>query len=178
MYARSIILSAISVFAFSGFAGNAHAADPACKPVFDAMVKMAGTPNHQYLSESAAYRAAPGSGEIITTSSAMYVKVSGAWHKDVYNPQQQMAEMREAATSKPMTCTHLRDEAVAGEPTALYATTEKQDDGDTVDSQLWISKSRGLPVRQTIDVDVGGKAGKSHSELRIDYKNVQAPAGS
>lgn len=173
------ILASCTIFAIGCAAAGTvvHAADPACKPVFDAMTKMAGTPNHQYLTQTAAYHAASTGGEIVTTANAMYIKAAGAWHRDTYNPQQQMAEMREAAATKPVTCKHVRDESVNGEPAALYATREKQDDGDVVDSQLWISKSRGLPVRQTIDIDVGGKFGKSHSELRIDYTNVQAPAG-
>lgn len=158
------------------FGTAVHAADPACKPVFDAMTRMAGTPNHQYMTETAAYRAAPTQGEIITTANATYVKAAGAWHRSAYNPQQQMAEMREAAAGKPATCKHVRDESINGEPAALYDTRENQD-GDTVNSQLWISKSRGLPVKQTIDMDVGGKLGKSHSELRIEYANVQPPAG-
>lgn len=156
---------------------TAHASNPACKPVFDAMTKLAGTPNHEYQTQTAASRAAPENGEIITTADAMYVKVAGAWHRDTYDPQQQMAEMRQAAATKPMTCKYLRDETVDGESTALYDTTETVEGGDIVNSQLWISKSRSLPVKQTIDMDVGGKLGKSHSELRISYINVQVPAG-
>ena len=60
---------------------------------------------------------------------------------------------------------------------ALYDTVNKQEDGTSVDSRVWISKSRGLPLKQTIDMDVGGKRGKSHTEVSIDYANVQAPVG-
>jgi len=169
----------LATIAMTGFATitPAFAADPSCKPVLDAMIKMAGTPYHQYLSETAAYHAAPTRGEIITTMDAMYVKVRGTWHRDAHNPQQAVTEMRQAANAKPMNCKYLRDESVGSEATALYDTFEKQEDGETVKSQLWISKSRGLPIKQTIDMDVGGKLGKSHSELRIDYANVQPPAG-
>jgi len=156
---------------------SAHAADAACKPVFDAMMKMAATPNHQYLTETAAYSKGSTNGEIITTPTAMYIKAAGSWHSDAYNPQQQVTELRQAYAAKPMTCKYLRDESAGGEAAAMYDTRETQDDGTVVISQLWISKSHGLPVKQTIDMDVGGKNGKSHNELRIDYANVQPPAG-
>lgn len=156
----------------------AHAADPACKPVFDAMTKMAATPNHQFMTETAAFNAGPRNSEVVTTAGATYVKVAEKWHTSPYNPQQQVKEMREASRSASETCQHLRDETVAGEPAALYSTRDKQEGGDTVDSQIWVSKTRGLPVKQTIDIDVGGKLGKSHTDVRIDYSNVQAPAGA
>lgn len=158
------------------FAAPADAADAACKPVFDAMANMAGTPNHQHMTENAAFNAGPQNSEIITTPTAMYVKVAGSWHRSVYNPRQQAAELRQAYEQQQLTCKYLRDESVDGEAAALYDTRQTQDDGGTVvDSQLWISKSRGLPLKQTIDMDVGGKRGKSHSELRMDYTHVQAP---
>jgi hypothetical protein len=172
---RSIIPAlACTLFAL---AVPAHAADPACKPVFDAMIKMAGTPSHQYMTENAAFNAGPQSSEVITTSTAMYVKAAGSWHRSDYNPQQAMAELREAAQSKRTACKYLRDDTVGGEAVALYDTRDEQEGGSVIDSQLWISKSRGLPLKQTIDMDVGGKKGKSHSELRFDYANMQPPAG-
>lgn len=156
----------------------AHAADPACKPVFDAMTRMAATPNHQFMTETAAFNAGPRNSEVITTAGATYVKIAGKWHASPYSPQQQANEMREASRTANETCQHMRDEVVAGEPAALYATRNKQDGGDTVDSQIWVSKRRELPVKQTIDIDVGGKLGKSHTDIRIDYINVQAPASA
>lgn len=157
---------------------TAHAADPACKPVLDAMTKAAATPNHLYMTETAAYNAAPESGESITTAHMMYVKAAGKWHATPYNAQQLVTEMREDSKTANIACQHLRDETVAGESVAVYNTQQKQAGGTTVNSQLWISKSRGLPVKQTTDMDVGGKRGKSHTDLRYDYSNVQAPAGA
>lgn len=156
----------------------AHATDPGCKPAFDAMAKMAGTPYHQTMTENAAFNKKPTHGEIISTADAMYVQVSGAWHRSPYNPRQAAAELREAANARQATCKYLRDETVAGEAVAVYDTQEKQDDGTVVASQLWISKSRGLPLKQTIDMDVGGRMGKSHSESHTDYANVRAPVGA
>jgi hypothetical protein len=47
---------------------------------------------------------------------------------------------------------------------------------ETVDTQIWISKSRGLPLKQIYDIDVnGGARCKSHTEIRYEYTNVTAP---
>jgi hypothetical protein len=44
-----------------------------------------------------------------------------------------------------------------------------------VDSQIWISRAKGLPLRQDMDIDVGGKNGKSHSSSRYEYGDVKPP---
>ena len=68
----------------------------------------------------------------------------------------------------------VRDEAVSGEPATLYKVHNQTPDG-TLDTQIWISKSRGLALKQINDLDVGGGArGKSHTETRYEYTNVTA----
>ena len=62
------------------------------------------------------------------------------------------------------------------EAATLYK-VHNQTANDTVDTQIWISKSRGLPLKGIYDIDVGGGArGKSHTEIRYEYTNVTAPA--
>ena len=174
----SIFTLASAVLAAAFVSTPARAApDPVCKPVFDALTKAAATPNHQFMTETRADKAAPESSEVIATTNMMYVKIAATWQGRPYNPQQQATEMREAFKTANLTCQHLRDETVAGDPVAVYNTRDKQEGGNIVDSQVWVSKARGLPVKQTIDMDVGGKGGKSHTEVRVDYANVQAPAG-
>ena len=158
--------------------GPAHAADPACKPVFDAMSKAAATPNHMFITTTEATNAKPESSETITTANMMYLKVDGAWRKEAYNAQQQVTEMQKAASTTNIACQHLRDDTVAGESVEIYNTEQQQEGGSTINSQLWISKARGLPVKQTMDMDVGGKFGKSHTDIRYDYSDVEAPAGA
>lgn len=175
---HTILLSICVLSTLCGTATTARAADAACKPVFDAMTKAAITPNHLFMTQTAAYNAAPESGETITTANKMYVNADGKWSTLPYNPQQQATEMREANKTGNVTCQYLRDEDVAGESTALYNTQDKQESGETITVQVWISKSTGLPVKQIMDMDVGGKRGKSHTDIRIDYSNVQAPAGA
>jgi hypothetical protein len=155
----------------------ASAASTDCKPVFDAMEKMAGTPNHLRMHRTAGF-AGPSDSESITTPDAMYVQVKGAWHRTPYDAQHAMADLRAESAPKNTTCTHLRDENVAGEDSAVYDTVDRQDEGETVNSRIWISKTRGLPVKQTIDMDIGGKQGKSHTDVLMDYADVKAPAGA
>lgn len=177
MSAKPLFLPAMAALAFAAATGAAHAADPACKPVTDAMVKAAGTPNHLRMHKTAAYKSAPSDGETITTANARYVKAAGSWHQRPYDPKQEMADMAQGFLTVKLSCKYLRDESVAGEDAALYDTVNTQEGGVTVDTRVWISKSRGLPIKQTMDMDVGGKQGKSHTEGTLDYVNVQPPAG-
>jgi hypothetical protein len=59
----------------------------------------------------------------------------------------------------------------------VYGTHSERSDGGhiTSDGQVWISKSRGLPLRDEIDIDSGGPAGKNHYSGRYEYTNVQPP---
>ena len=69
----------------------------------------------------------------------------------------------------------VRDEAVGGEPATLFKVHNKSE--DAVDVQIWVSKLRGLPLKQSYDLDVGGgPSGVSHNEIRYEYTNVTAPA--
>jgi hypothetical protein len=65
----------------------------------------------------------------------------------------------------------VRDEAVGGEPATLYKVHDATDAG-IVDSQIWISAARGLPLRQVVDMPET----KSHLDSRFDYANVRPPA--
>jgi hypothetical protein len=141
------------------------------------MSKLTTTPNHMSMKETATFHKGTMDSEVITTASTQYAKVNGTWHSSPYNAAQQLKDMQQAASSSKQTCKRVRDEMVDGEAAALYSAHDVQESGSTVDSQIWISKSRGLPIHQTIGIDVGGTRGKSHSDVRIDYANVQAPAG-
>ena len=177
MTIKTGLLPTLAALTFAVSGGPALAADAACKPVTDALVKLAGTPNHARMHVTAAYQSAPTDGETITTANAMYVKAGGTWRRSAYDPKNEMAEMTQGFLAQKISCKSVGDENVAGESAALYDTVNKQEDGTSVDSRVWISKSRGLPLKQTIDMDVGGKRGKSHTEVSIDYANVQAPVG-
>jgi hypothetical protein len=61
-----------------------------------------------------------------------------------------------------------------GEAVAVYSTHSETQDVKS-DAQLWISKSKGVPLREELRIDVGGKLGKSHYSMRYEYGNVQPP---
>ena len=71
----------------------------------------------------------------------------------------------------PTRCRYLKDELVAGEMAAVYSLKNK----GKVDSQIWISKAKGLPLRQEDDVDLGAGKGKSHNSTRYEYGNIKPP---
>ena len=153
----------------------AHAADAACGQVMAAMQKLATTPNHQYMTQAAAFNKKSEASEVIITDTTMYLQVAGKWQSRPYDPQKSAQELAAVGDMPGMTCDATGDETVDGQPASLIRTQQRQDDGDTVDGKMWISRSTGLPLRQTIDMDVGGKFGKSHTEERFEYTHVQAP---
>ncbi len=172
MRPRFSVLAFTAAMATSTFAPSVHAADPACKPVMDAMEKLVATPNHQFQTETGSFRKTPMSSETITTGNTLFVLVNGKWSSMPFNAQQALKDMQQSARSAKATCKYLRDEAINGEAAALYSSHNATDYG-TSDQHVWISKSRGLPLRQIIDISEG----KAHHEVRYEYANVQAPAG-
>ena len=78
--------------------------------------------------------------------------------------------------AKNVSCKYLRDESVKGESAAVYSTHNENEDTKE-DGQVWVSKSKGLPLRQEEDVDIG-YGDKRHHSTRYEYTNVQAPAVS
>jgi len=83
-------------------------------------------------------------------------------------------ERRNRDNARNMSCHYLHDETVEGETAALYSTHQETVHGK-IDSQTWISKNRGLILRQEIDIETGRPNGKSHMSSRYEYDNVEAP---
>lgn len=149
-----------------------------CAAVYAALGKLATTPNHQFMATRSDTHPGVGSDEVIVTRDAMYVQVKGQWHAHAYNGAESRRQIEQGARTAPDRCLHVRDESVDGVAASLYQTQNADGDGSSVDTQLWISSATGLPLRQRIDVDVGGKQGKSSTEVRFDYSDVVAPAGA
>ena len=151
------------------------AAASGCDAVISATLKVLHVPAHLYMTETAGFQGGKTrNAETIYLNGATYVRVNGPWRKSAISPKD-LSDAKEQGEQKAGTCTMVRDEAVNGEPATLYK-AHRQTPDDTVDTQIWISKSRGLPLRQINDIDVGGGAtGKSHTEIRYEYKNVTAP---
>ena len=125
-----------------------------CQPLHDATIKVLSTPNHVY-----------------TTQTADFLR---GWSR--MTAQDMAQQEQENWKNSKVTCQHLRDESVNGEAAALYNVHTVTED-TTTDAQVWISKSKGVPLREELDMNVGGMAGKSHMSMRYDYANVQPPAG-
>ena len=148
-----------------------------CQLVHDATIKVLTTPNHVYTTQTADFlQGKTRQGEIIHINGAMYVNINGKWTRSRMTAQDLVEQERENWQTSKVTCQHLRDESVNGEGAALYSVHTVSEDR-TTDAQVWVSKSKGVPLREELDMNVGGAAGKSHMTLRYDYANVQAPAG-
>jgi hypothetical protein len=147
-----------------------------CDGVIAAAIKVLEVPAHLYMTETAGVNGGKTkNAETIYLNGVTYVNVNGRWLKSPISPKE-LEEGKKESEQKNGMCSVVRDEAVNGEPATLYKVHNQTPD-DTVDTQIWISKSKGLPLRQIDDIDAGGGArGKSHTEIRYEYTNVTAPA--
>ena len=154
--------------------------DPTCKALYDASRKANLTANHMYMTTVAAYNHnQPENSEMISTGGAngvMYIMVRGKWTRSRLTPGELVKDKEQGQASAKNTCRYLRDETLSGEATSVYSSHADTETGK-MDTTIWISKSKGLPLREDIDMDVGGSMGKSHKTIRFDYVNVHPPAG-
>ncbi|HXS95539.1 MAG TPA: hypothetical protein VN736_13130 [Candidatus Limnocylindrales bacterium] len=181
MNASFMSLAARIAAAAALLAGSALAADPSCKPLADAMTKVLTVPAHVYSTDIAEYTGGkPRNSEIIYLNDKTFVLVNGKWRTSPMT-RDTVARMQKDAKANPDThiissCRIVRDEAVNGEAATVFSEHTETPDLKS-DSQVWISKSRGLPLKLELDSEVGGgAAGKSHKTSRFEYTNVQAPS--
>jgi hypothetical protein len=148
------------------------AVDP-CKPVFDANNKTLDTPNHAYM-DGVGAEAKKSTSEMITVNGERYVQVKGAWRKSPMTVAATKAQEEEnIKNAKVLSCKKIGDDSVNGEAATLY--TEHSETEDTKsDGKIWISKSRGVILKNDIELD-SGDAGKQHVSIRYEYGNVKAP---
>ena len=84
-------------------------------------------------------------------------------------------EIENRKNAKNISCHLLREDSVNGEPAQVFSAHDETEDGKT-DATIWISKSRGLPLRKEEDIDTGGDpSGKTHFSTRYDYSNTSVP---
>jgi|SRR5581483_5048240 len=160
------------------FAGIALA-DDSCKPLAEISNKPLTIPTHIYSTQTAAFTGGkPRNSEVIYLIDKAYVQVNGQWRVSPMSPKMLLEEKKNTKPDPDVhsTCRVLRDEVIDGEAATVYSEhTETRD--EKIDSQIWISKSRGLPLKMENSMDVGGAAGKSHTVSRYEYTNVRAPEG-
>jgi hypothetical protein len=140
-----------------------------CKPVTDAMLKVATTPHHTVPTDGAQ------TSETIVVDNATYVRIKGVWHKSPMTPQQQLQQEQENIKNvKVYTCTPLRSETVNGIAAIAYKVHSETPDVGISDGTVWIAPSLGLPLKA--DEDITTSAGpKMHMSIAWDYANVHAP---
>jgi hypothetical protein len=161
------------------------AAQGGCQAVDDAMNKVITVPTHIYgamspiLSNGSTPRPSDTiHNETIYVAGSAYVKVSGKWSRSEWTLQRLMKQEQENRQQSNFTCRYERDESVNGEAAAVYSTHSERSDADighiVSDGRIWISKSKGLPLRHEMDVDAGHGM-KDHHSVRYEYTNVQPP---
>ena len=160
----AILIAALPVRAASG-----------CGAVIAAELKVLQVPAHLYMTETAGFHGGQTRNlETVYLNGVMYVMVNSVWLKSPISVQDLADEKRQS--EQKAECSGVRDEALNGEPATVYKVHTQTSD-DTVDTQVWISKLRALPLKQINDIDVrGGTGGRSHTEIRFEYTNVTAPA--
>ncbi len=160
----------------TGFTVPVRAADNGCQPVFDAMTKVLATPTRLYVTGGAAVgKNKPQNSEMIYAGGAIYLKLGEKWTRSTMTAAAMLKQEEENRRTAKYSCRYLREETVNGETAAVYANHSETEDIKS-DATVWISKSRGLPLRTEGDYDTGDPA-KTHASIRYDYSNVRPPAG-
>jgi len=174
MKARKKRLYLMVGFAFGHLliGANLLKAQSDCKVVLEAANKALTTATHTYTTTNIGGR--DQTVEMIYMPGVIYSRLNGKW-SSVPMTAQELAEMRQpTAHNDKATCKYLKDELVNGQMAAVYSAHDVTPKG-AVDSQMWISKAKGLPLRQDMEIDVGGAAGKSHTSSRFEYGDVKPP---
>jgi hypothetical protein len=144
-----------------------------CGTVFDVGDKVTATPHHLYVTSTAPPNGGTRTSEAIFVDGAIYSQTGGKWRKSATTVQQtQKQEQENRKNVKNASCRHVRDEIPNGEPAGVFS-AHLETDYTKSDSLIWISKNKGLVLRQEDDLDIGGD--KSHVSVRYEYSNVSAP---
>jgi hypothetical protein len=151
------------------FSPYAAAAD-SCQPLLDASQKLATTPTHIYATVSNGRKSTPTMTEMIYAGNAVYAKLDTGWMRTKLNPQETID--RDRSQKKTGSCRYVKDESIGGETAAMYS---EQSSSGKAQSQLWISKSKGLLLRQEVEIGSDNKESATHISMRYEYANVQAP---
>ena len=144
----------------------AHAAN-VCDAVYQASIKSIQMPSHSYNVVTMEGKATVGEG--ISAGGAEYLKVDGQWRRFESSQQDRLEKAQEKLKTHPDTCVMAGNQSKDGQATTLYKVHNTEMGADT---QVWIAQSSGLPVHVTAKLGTGNT-----TDSRIDYSNVQPPAG-
>jgi hypothetical protein len=146
--------------------------DPTCQPVLDANHKTLDTPHHLY--SEMVTNGKKTTDEMITVNGERYLLMNGKWIKSRMTVAATKAQEEEnIKNAKVLSCKRSGDDSVSGEAATVF--TEHTETEDTKsDGKIWVSKSRGIILKEEIDLDTG-EGDKEHVAMRYEYGNVKAP---
>ncbi|HJU07846.1 MAG TPA: hypothetical protein VJ727_05120 [Rhodanobacteraceae bacterium] len=149
----------------------ALADDASCKPVTDAVAKLARTPYHEVSTVDGKPLE-----KIYTTTTLSIRAGNGKWMTVPITPQETLDALRQSGSSF-SNCKVLRTETVDGQRATVYAATQSMAAGSykSEGEQIWIG-ANGLTLKTVSDAQVAGK--QVHAETHVTYDNVRAPAGA
>jgi hypothetical protein len=145
-----------------------------CKPVFDALIKVATTPSHSYTTNTPVNGGNATEGETIFANGHRYIRARGKWIRIPVTSQEVVEQEKAKEEKGKSNCQLLRSESVNGEAAMLYSVHREYDEV-TEDGQMWVSKGTGLPMRNEEDVDNRGNKIKEHRSTRFEYGNIRPP---
>ncbi len=139
------------------------------KVLADAFSKVHNIPTHVYTTTKIGGQTL--TSEIIYAGGSMYMKISGKWTLagSIRDMEQTEQQARHNANSKE-TCRSLNDEPINGEMAIVYSSHSETPKGN-IDMKMWVSKAKGLLLRQ----DTNSEGGKAVNSSRYEYENVKAP---
>jgi hypothetical protein len=138
-----------------------------CQLVLDAASKVFSIPTHLYLTSTTGGKT--NLMEEIYAAGAIYVNIGGKWSASPITMQEMKEMNQKNIHDNKTTCQYLRDEPANGEVAAVYS-VHNEGPKSKSDSQIWISKAKGLPLRSESDL-----GDKNHVSMRYEYGNVKPP---
>jgi hypothetical protein len=160
------------------FAGGSSApSEGDCKYVYDTGEKVFDVDHHVYSTQTGKSidGGKPRVSETIMVGSNRYLNYKGKWMKSPLDKEEGRKLTQENRKNNKSTCHYLRDELVGAEAAQVYS-MRTDVDGSINDHTIWISKSRGMYLRQESDISVNGTdSDKFHISMRYEYTNVHAP---
>jgi|SRR5579863_2297390 len=145
-----------------------------CRFLLDSMLNMMATSVHSYTTMTSDIHPTPTRTEAIWVKGTGYLGVEGKWRRSMTLAEIKAQSEENLKTQKPV-CSVVRDDSVDGQAATVYI--EKSSAGATLGATIWIAKGSGMPLKQEIDMNVGGTKGKSHIATRYTYGNVTVPPG-
>jgi hypothetical protein len=163
---KAIHVAAAAVCALCSLTTQARAAGSDCAPVQGAVTLQSKTPFHAVVRKVASRtEASPASADqAIWIGGVLYTQMADRWLPARVAPENVLSGVTGGVTNF-SACRRLTDDAIRGEPTAVYAA--KMESGQAV--QLWISSKSGLLLREVVDEDI------MKVSADFDYANVRAP---